>query len=97
MSVPTNVRLNHLSAASPNLIVECLNCSAVIGNDSNVALKNSVAPTCCDPPPPSDGLNGRKVLPKSVQNKTFSYFWSNTALSNPSSIYLCFFKLQYSC
>lgn len=41
MSVPANVRLNHLSAASPNLIVECLNYLAVIGNDSNVALKKT--------------------------------------------------------
>lgn len=39
MSVPANVRLNHPSAASPKLIVECLNYLAVIGNDSNVPLK----------------------------------------------------------
>lgn len=41
MSVPASVRLNHPSAASPNLIVERLNYLAVIGNDSNVALKKT--------------------------------------------------------
>lgn len=45
MSVPTNSCLNHLSAAEPNLTVESLNYLAVIGNDTNMALKNKVAPT----------------------------------------------------
>lgn len=45
MSAPTKTCLNHLSAAEPNLIVESLNYLAVIGNDSNMALKNKVAPT----------------------------------------------------
>lgn len=47
MSVPANVRLNHPSAASPKLIVECLNYLAVIGNDSNVPLKKNKKKQCC--------------------------------------------------
>lgn len=45
MSALTNSCLNHLSAAEPNLIVESLNYLAAIGNRSNMALKNKVAPT----------------------------------------------------
>ena len=83
MSAPTNSCLNHLSAAEPNLIVKSLNHLAVIGNDSNMALKNKVAPAR----DPQMGLTASKCRLRYLRKTNFSSSWSNTPLSYPA--YIC--------